>query len=390
MKYVIAIIVAGDETLEAYLDNSATTPLCEEAIAAMLKALNTNWGNPSSMHTKGQQAEIKLEQARTEVAKKLSCRDEEVFFTPGGTQGNNILLFGAARALKRRGNRIVTTDVEHTSVDESLRQLEFEGFEVIRLGVDSNGKIDENELYDAVTAETVLVSIMAVNNEVGTIQPVEAAKKAVTTARSPALVHCDAVQAFSKMPLNPSAMGVDLMTVSAHKVHGPKGAGAIYVKTGVRPVPMLFGGTQEGKLCPGTQPMPAIAGFGAAVKAFPNLATGFENARLLKDYLLNGLKHLDNITVNSPPDALPFVVNISVLGVLSDHMLNFLSERGVYVASGSACGKGQKSRVLTKMGLDEGRLLSPLRISFSRFTSKEHIDMLLEGIAEGQKRFLRK
>lgn len=375
--------------MEAYLDNSATTPLCEEAVTAMIKALNTCWGNPSSMHTKGQQSEIMLEQARSEVAKKLSCREEEVFFTPGGTQGNNILLFGAARALKRRGNRIVTTDVEHTSVDEPLRQLETEGFEVIRLGVDSNGRINENELHDAVTAETILVSIMAVNNEVGTIQPVEAAKRAVTAARSPALVHCDAVQAFGKIQVKPSAMGVDLMAVSAHKIHGPKGAGAIYVKTGVRPVPMLFGGTQEGKLCPGTQPMPTIAGFGAAVKAFPDLAIGFENAERLKNYFLNGLKNLDNITVNSPPDALPFIVNISILGVLSDHMLNFLSERGVYVASGSACGKGQKSRILTKMGLDEDRLRSPLRISFSRFTTKDHIDMLLEGIAEGQKKFLR-
>ncbi len=375
--------------MEAYLDNSATTPLCEEAVAAMLKALNTNWGNPSSMHTKGQQAEIKLEQARTEVAKKLSCRDEEVFFTSGGTQGNNILLFGAARALKRQGNRIVTTDVEHASVNDSLNQLEAEGFEVIRLGVDQTGKINEDELYNAVTADTILLSMMAVNNEVGTVQPVETAKKAIAAAHSPALVHCDAVQAFGKMPLKPSAMGVDLLTVSAHKIHGPKGAGAIYVRTGARLVPMLFGGTQEGKLCPGTQPIPAIAGLGAAVKAFPDIAAGLENAGLLKDYFLSGLNHLDHIAVNSPPGALPFIVNISVLGVLSNHMLNFLSDRGVYISSGSACGKGQKSKVLTKMGLDEDRLRSPLRVSFSRYTTKVHIDMLLEGIAEGQKKFLR-
>ena len=375
--------------MEAYLDNSATTPLCEEAVAAMGKALNTCWGNPSSMHTKGQQAEMLLEQSRSEVAKSLSCRDEEIFFTSGGTQSNNILIFGAARALKRQGNRIVTTDVEHTSVHEVLSQLETEGFEVVRLGVDNRGRINEDELHHAVTAETILVSIMAVNNEVGTIQPVEAAKKAVKAARSPALVHCDAVQAFGKMPVKPSAMGVDLLTVSAHKIHGPKGAGAIYVKTGVHLVPMLFGSTQEGRLCPGTQPIPAIAGFSAAVKALPDITTNFENACILRDYFLNGLEQLDNIAVNSPPDALPFVVNISVLGVLSDHMLNFLSERGVYVSSGSACGKGQKSKVLSKMGLDEDRLRSPLRVSFSRFSSKQHIDMLLEGIAEGQKRFLR-
>lgn len=376
--------------MEAYLDNSATTPPCEEAVAAMVKALNTCWGNPSSMHAEGHLSENLLEQARGEVAKALSCRDEEIFFTSGGTQGNNILLFGAAHALKRQGNRIVTTDVEHTSVHETINQLETEGFEVIRLGVDSGGKINEEELRDAVTADTILVSIMAVNNEVGTVQPVEAAKRAVTAARSPALVHCDAVQAFGKIPVEPSAMGVDLMTLSSHKIHGPKGVGAIYVKTGVRLVPILFGGTQEGKFCPGTQPMPAIAGFSAAVKAFPDIATNYKHAELLREYFLDGLEQLDRITVNSPPDALPFVVNISVLGIPADPMLNFLSQRGVYVASGSACGKGQKSRVLTKMGLAGDRLRSPLRISFSRFTTKQHIDMLLEGIAEGQKRFLRK
>jgi cysteine desulfurase len=185
-------------------------------------------------------------------------------------------------------------------------------------------------------------------------------------------------------------MGIDLLTISAHKVHGPKGAGAIYVKKGVWLKPMLFGGLQEGKLCPGTQPIPAIAGFGAAVKAFPDLNTTYETATLLKDYFIDKLQSLDNIAVNSPPDALPFIVNISVLGVLSDHMLNFLSERGIYISSGSACAKGQKSRVLPQMGLSDSRLRSPLRISFSRFTTKEHIDMLLEGIAEGQKRFIRK
>jgi len=376
--------------LEAYLDNCATTQLCDEAVSAMVKALNNCWGNPSSMHAKGQQAEKLLEQSRSEVAKKLFCREEEVYFTSGGTEGNNIVIFGAAQALKRQGKRIVTTGIEHPSVYEPIKQLEAEGFEVVRLKVDNTGRISEEALKAAVNSDTILVSIMAVNNEVGTIQPIEAAKKAVETARSPALIHCDAVQAFGKMPVKPSAMGVDLLTLSSHKVHGPKGAGAIFVRKGVHLVPRHCGGTQEGKLRPGTQPMPAIAGFAAALKALPDIGFELDNVRKLKDYLIAGLSNLDNIVINSPPDALPFVVNISVIGVLSEHLLNFLSERGVYLSAGSACAKGQKSRVLKEMGLDETRLKSPLRISFSRFTTKEHVSMLLEGIAEGQKKFLRR
>ncbi|MEI6579933.1 MAG: cysteine desulfurase family protein [Eubacteriales bacterium] len=376
--------------MEAYLDNSATTQLCEEAISAMVKALNNSWGNPSSMHAKGQQAEKLLEQARCEVSKKLFCREEEIYFTSGGTEGNNIVIFGSVQALKRQGKRIVTTGIEHPSVYEPIKQLESEGFEVVRLKVDGTGRISEEELKDAINSDTILVSIMAVNNEVGTIQPIEAARKAVDAARAPALVHCDIVQAFGKMPIKPSAMGVDLLTLSSHKVHGPKGTGAIYVKKGVHLVPRHCGGTQEGKLRPGTQPMPAIVGFGAAVKALPNITFELENAGKLKDYFVGELKHLDNVVINSPPDALPFVVNLSVIGVLSEHMLNFLSERGVYVSSGSACAKGQQSRVLKEMGLDDDRLRSPLRISFSRFTTKEHLNMLLEGISEGQKKFLRR
>ncbi len=393
MKYIMRYYIVlrfGDKMLEAYLDNSATTPLCAESIAAVTAALNTFWGNPSSMHEKGLQANSLLEQARSEIANKLSCRDEEIYFTSGGTEGNNIIIFGAAQARKRQGKRIVTTGVEHPSVYEPIKQLETEGFEVIRLGVDRTGRISEEELTEAVNSETVLISIMAVNNEVGTIQPIEAARKAVVSARAPALVHCDVVQAFGKIPVKPALMKVDLLTLSSHKVHGPKGAGAIYVKKGVLLAPRHCGGTQEGKLRPGTQPIPAIIGFGAAVKALPDINAEMESVRAVRDYFVDGLNHLDNIVVNSPPDALPFVINISVLGILSEHMLNFLSERGVYVSAGAACAKGQRSRVLTEMGLDDARLKSPLRISFSRFTTKEHIDMLLEGLSEGQKKFLRR
>lgn len=371
--------------MTAYLDNSATTPVCGEAVEAMKTAVTELWGNPSSLHQKGIEADEMLENARSNIARRLFCRDDEVYFTSGGTESNNLAVQGAAHAMRRRGRRIVTTSVEHPSIEETVKHLESEGFEVIRLGVDRKGRISEHELFDAVTPDTVLVSIMAVNNETGTVQPVEAARTAVARAKSPALIHCDAVQAFGKLPLKPAAMGVDLMTVSSHKIHGPKGVGALYVKKGVRLSPIVFGGLQEEKLRPGTQPMPAIAGFGAAAAALPNLTAQLKKVTELRDYMCERLLSLGGVVINSPEDALPYVTNISVLGINSEPMLNFLSSRGVYVSSGSACSKGHQSSVLKNMGLSDEVRKSPLRISFSRFTTKEEIDMLIDGISAGQK-----
>lgn len=371
--------------MTAYLDNSATTPVCGEAVDAMKTAVTELWGNPSSLHQKGIEADEMLENARSNIARRLFCRDDEVYFTSGGTESNNLAVQGAAHAMRRRGRRIVTTSVEHPSIEETVKHLESEGFEVIRLGVDRKGRISEHELFDAVTPDTVLVSIMAVNNETGTVQPVEAARTAVTRAKSPALIHCDAVQAFGKLPLKPAAMGVDLMTVSSHKIHGPKGVGALYVKKGVRLSPIVFGGLQEEKLRPGTQPMPAIAGFGAAAAAMPNLTAQLKKVTELRDYMCERLLSLGGVVINSPEDALPYVTNISVLGINSEPMLNFLSSRGVYVSGGSACSKGHQSSVLKNMGLSDEVRKSPLRISFSRFTTKEEIDMLIDGISAGQK-----
>ena len=371
--------------MTAYLDNSATTPVCGEAVEAMKTAVTELWGNPSSLHQKGIEADEMLENARSNIARRLFCRDDEVYFTSGGTESNNLAVQGAAHAMRRRGRRIVTTSVEHPSIEETVKHLESEGFEVIRLGVDRKGRISEHELFDAVTPDTVLVSIMAVNNETGTVQPVEAARTAVTRAKSPALIHCDAVQAFGKLPLKPAAMGVDLMTVSSHKIHGPKGVGALYVKKGVRLSPIVFGGLQEEKLRPGTQPMPAIAGFGAAAAAMPNLTAQLKKVTELRDYMCERLLSLGGVVINSPEDALPYVTNISVLGINSEPMLNFLSSRGVYVSSGSACSKGHQSSVLKNMGLSDEVRKSPLRISFSRFATKEEIDMLIDGISAGQK-----
>lgn len=368
----------------AYFDNSATTAPCCEAVNAVTDAMIKCWGNPSSLHAVGNEAKDLLDNSRAEIAKRLSCSPEEIFFTSGGTESNNLALYGAAYQMRRMGKRIVSTSVEHSSVDDTLNKLESEGFEVIRLRVDEFGRINEKDLYAAVNSNTILISMMLVNNEVGTIMPVQAAKRAALMARSPALIHCDAVQAFGKMPLKPSALGVDLMTVSSHKIHGPKGVGAIYIRKGVRIKPRTFGGEQENKIRPGTEAMPAIAGFAAAAKALPDAQKELEHIRMLRDYMVSKLEELGDIVINSPPDALPYVTNISVLGIKSEPMLNFLSSKGICVSSGSACSKGKKSHVLMQMGLDRRRLDSPLRISFSRFTTIQEIDALILGIAEGK------
>ena len=370
--------------MTAYFDNSATTAPCKEAVEAMIDTIENKWGNPSSLHYKGNEANEVLENARKEIAAKLHCTPEEVFFTSGGTESDNLAIFGAAYKMKRLGKRIVSTSVEHPAVDEALSALEADGFEVIRLKVNGEGKIDEKDLYEAVTPDTILVTMMLVNNEVGSIMPVECAKRAVMRVKSPALIHCDAVQAFGKMPLSPTALGVDLMTISSHKIHGPKGVGALYIKKGTKLKPHTYGGEQEMKIRPGTQAMPAIAGFGAAAAALPDINEELKKITDLRDYMLSKFDEMGGIEINSPKDALPFVTNISVMGIKSEPMMNFLSDKGICVSSGSACSKGKKSRVLTEMGLSKERMESPLRISFSRFTTKEEIDYLCSMIEEGK------
>lgn len=371
--------------MNAYFDNSATTAPCCEAVNAVSDAMTRCWGNPSSLHGIGNMANELLEQSRATVAARLSCSPEEIFFTSGGTEANNLAVIGAAHQMKRMGNRIVSTSVEHSSIDDTLNRLEAEGFEVIKLKVDSYGRINEKDLYAAVNQKTILITMMLVNNEVGSVMPVQAAKRAAMMTRSPALIHCDAVQAFGKMPVKPSTLGVDLLTISSHKIHGPKGIGALYIRKGVKIKPRTFGGEQEKKIRPGTEAMPLIAGFAAAAKVLPDPQKELEHITMLRDYMVSKLGELGDIAVNSPPDALPYVTNVSVLGIKSEPMLNFLSDRGIYVSSGSACSKGKKSHVLTQMNLDRRRLDSPIRISFSRFTTIQEIDALILGIAEAKK-----
>ncbi|MEG1615118.1 MAG: cysteine desulfurase family protein, partial [Oscillospiraceae bacterium] len=306
---------------------------------------------------------------------------DEVYFTSGGTESNNIAVFGAAEALKRRGNKIVTTSIEHPSVAEPISRLEKQGFEVVRIPVGIDGKIKEEDIFREVNKNTVLISIMLVNNEVGSIQPIKAARLAVKRAGCGALIHCDAVQAFSKISICPDDLGVDLLTVSSHKVHGPKGVGALYVRKGVRLVSPIYGGGQEEGIRSGTSPMPAIAGFGAAVAEFPDYESTIVRMSAMRDNFISNVVQIPGVVVNSPKDALPFIINISVVGIPSEVMRNELSSRGIYISSGSACSKGHRSRVLTAMELPNERIDSALRITLSRYTTSDELNMLLKGIA---------
>lgn len=374
--------------MEAYFDNSATTKPCPEAVEAVSKALTDGWGNPSSLHYMGMIAEDIMKRSRESAARILSCDSSEILFTSGGTESNNLALRGAAHSMKRNGKRIVSTGIEHPSVDEALNALAAEGFEVIKLKADREGKISEEELFEAVDSQTVLVTMMLVNNEVGSVLPVGKIRSAVKRAKSPALIHCDAVQAFGKMPVKPSQLGVDLLTVSSHKIHGPKGTGALYVRKGVKIKPLIFGGEQEMRIRPGTESLPSIAGFGAACDALPDISTEYEKIRELRDYMVEKFRKAGGITLNSPPDASPYVTNISVDGIKSEPLLNYLSSKQICVSSGSACSKGKKSRVLTEMGLPADVMESPVRISFSRYTTMEEIDYLC-GEIEAAKKIIR-
>ena len=370
--------------MECYFDNSATTRPTQGVIGAMVSVLADDFGNPSSLHRVGDAASERLEEARGTVARALGCMPEEVYFTSGGTESNNIAVFGAAHALRRRGNRIVTSCVEHPSVLECMKRLEEEGFEVVYLPVDGSGRVPEESLKESINEKTILVSLMLVNNEVGSIQPVKAAADAIQSAGAPALLHTDAVQAFGKMPVKVASLGVDLLTVSSHKVHGPKGQGALFVKKGTRLVPYVLGGGQEGGIRSGTHGMPGIAGFAAAVSELGDIEANAEKVAGLKEHLLLKLSEIDGLTVNSPAQ-FPYILNISIPGIPSEVLRNFLSESGVYVSTGSACSKGHRSYVLTAMGLDTGVIDSAIRISFCRFNTEEETDCLAQSLLRANK-----
>ena len=368
---------------EIYLDNSATTRVCEKSAEKVLELMTQCYGNPSSLHKKGLEAQREVAHARQAVAVSLGAQPREIIFTSGGTEANNLAVLGGAAAGRRRGKRIVTTAIEHPSVLEPMRQLEKEGFEVVFLTPDADGRVPEEAVLKAVTGDTILISVMAVNNELGSIQPIEVLKKAVKRAGAPALVHVDGVQAYGKLPLRLEKLGIDLLTVSGHKIHGPKGVGALYVSKNARILPRTFGGGQERELRPGTEAAPLIAGLGAAVEELPDWRQAYSRMEKLRDYTLQKLSGLEGVEVNSPVEGLPYLLNFSALGIRSETMLHFLAQRGIYVSSGSACAKGKQSHVLKAAGLPDSRISSAIRVSFSRENTERDADALAEGVREG-------
>ena len=366
-----------------YLDNSATT-IPEKAVAdEIYNMLTANFGNPSSFHKAGLDANAKLRKARQNVANLLGCESEEIYFTSGGTEANNLAILGAAAALGRRGKRIVTTAIEHESVLQTVDELEKQGFEVIRLMPDKEGNISKAQIAEAVNADTILVTMMYVNNEVGTVLPVEFIKKAVQKAGAPALVHIDCVQAFGKIPVRPSKLGADLVSVTAHKIHGAKGVGALYVKKGARILPRQFGGEQEKKLRPGTEAIPLIAGFGKACELC-SLDSTAQHMAQINAYARQKLLEIEGVTLNSPDSASDYIINFYVpVFMTSQTVVQHLSSKyGICISNGSACAKGKKSHVLTAMKLPDKTIERSVRVSFSRHTTQDDIDALVTAIKE--------
>lgn len=371
---------------EIYFDNSATTRPCAAALSAAFETMYCYWGNPSSTHARGTEAAAVVSEARHAVAAALSADDKEITFTSGGTEANNIAVFGAAEKNKKQGNRIVTTAIEHSSVLDSVNELEKRGFEVIRLMPDSKGRISAEDIRSAITSDTILVSMMMVNNEVGSILPIETAVKAARRNAPRALIHCDCVQAFGKLPINVKRLGADMVTVSAHKIHGIKGAGALWKASSVHIPPRTFGGHQENGFRTGTESVPNIAGFGKAAAIMCgrkeiNERLGY--VKELHDLLWSGLSEMEHIVINSSEDGLPYILNFSTCCIKAETMLNYFSRHGIYVSSGSACAKGEPSHVLKALQLPREAADSAIRVSFCEHNTKEEIAVFLQVLQEG-------
>ena len=369
-----------------YLDNAATTRPCEPAVSAVFRNMVEDYGNPSSLHKIGLTAEQNVTEARKAVAAALVCDPQCVTFTSGATECNNTAIFGAAKNYGKRKKKIVVSAIEHPSVAEPIKYLEEkEGFEVVRIKPSRDGEIDPEDFIEAVDENTCLASCMLVNNETGAIQPVRKIFSRIKRDFPECITHCDAVQGFMKMPIKSAEIFADVIVVSGHKVHAVKGVGAMYIRKGIRIAPLLLGGGQEKNLRSGTESVPLIAGFGAAIRALmPTVGVAHENAEKISAYLLKKLSKLDYITVNSTAEnTSPYIINFSVEGIRSEIMLHFLESRDIYVSSGSACAKGAHSSVLTAMGVSDKLADSAVRVSICRTTTMGEIDVLVTALQEG-------
>ena len=375
--------------MEAYLDNAATTRVFPEVREMMVHVMEEDFGNPSSKHTKGITAENYIKEAKETICTQLKCKPKEIIFTSGGTESNNMAFIGTAIANRRAGKHVITTRIEHASVHEPMAYLEEMGYDVTYLPVDSTGRVSVEELENAIREDTFLISIMYVNNEVGSVQPIEQIGQMLKKKHPQILFHVDAIQAFGKYKIVPKKLGVDMMSVSGHKIHGPKGSGFLYVNEKVKIRPILFGGGQQDGMRSGTENVPAIAGLGVAVK---EIYTGHleKRAKLyeLKKRLIAGLQDVDGVTINALIDPIeetaPHIVSVSFANTRSEVMLHALAQKGVFVSSGTACSSNhpELSGTLQAIGVKSELLDSTLRFSFSVMTTSEEIDYAIEVVKE--------
>lgn len=373
--------------MQAYLDNSATTRCSERAKDLMVQLLLEDYGNPSSLHMKGVEAEKFIKEAKTKIAKTLKVDEKEILFTSGGTESNNMALIGTAMANKRAGNHIITTSIEHASVSATTGYLEELGFRVTYLKVDKDGIISLDELKEAVCEDTILVSLMMVNNEIGAVEPIEEAVKIIKDKNPKTLVHVDAIQAYGKYRIFPKRMGIDLMSVSGHKIHAPKGTGFLFIKDKTKINPIIYGGGQQNNMRSGTENVPGVAALGeAAAEIYENFDAKIERLYTLKEHFVTEVSQIEGVSVNGKigRDSAPQIVSVSIEGVRSEVMLHTLEDREIYVSAGSACSsnKPSVSSTLKSIGLKPSLLDSTIRFSFSVHTTMEEIDYALDVMRE--------
>lgn len=364
-----------------YFDNAATTKPCAESVSAMCEALKTNWANPSSLHGLGLSAEQAVNASREIIAKALSADSECIYFTSGATESNNLSIFSAAKTIGRHKKKIVTTTIEHPSVSQPIKYLEENGFEIVRISPDESGEIKHTDIISAVDDSTCLVTCQLVNNETGYILPIVKAYKAIKRLYPKVITHCDCVQGFMKLNINANSLNADLISLSGHKIYGPKGIGALYIKKGVRVLPVNYGGGQEKGIRSGTEAVPNIVGFGAAVKTFSDsIDERYEKMCELSSYLEQQIQDIDGVSVKRFSEGSPYIASVTVDNIKSETLLHYLEQRGIYVSSGSACSKGKKSDVLKAFNYNDKALDTTLRLSFSHENQKCEIDEFIKQI----------
>lgn len=373
--------------MEAYFDNSATTACLKSVSDIVSRVLMEDYGNPSSMHRKGVEAEQYIRYAKEVIAKNLKISEKEILFTSGGTESDNLALIGTAMAYYRNGKHLVTTTIEHPAILQTMKYLESQGFEVTHLPVDGSGRVNPQDLKKVIRRDTILVSIMHTNNEIGSVQPIEEIGNLIKAINPQTVFHVDAVQGFGKAKILPKKMKIDLMSVSSHKIHGPKGVGFLYISDKVKLKPLIFGGGQQNGMRSGTENVPGIAGMGKAIEIlYEHFNEDIERLYQLKDYFIRKVTAFEGVYLNglSGRDSAPHIVSISVKGIRSEVLLHALEEKNIYVSAGSACSahKKEASATLQAIGIDKGLLDSTIRFSFSVLTTQNEIDYTIKVMSD--------